>query len=93
MRNIHALAAQATDDRRTEAVGADAADIRDCVSESSQPDRDVRLGAGDVALEGRRFGERSGHRRHERRQTFTKRHDFELCGPFHESHDAGPTCP
>ena len=49
--DVHALAAQSTDDGRPEPVRAHASYQRDRVAESSKPDRDVRLGAGDVPLE------------------------------------------
>ncbi len=73
--DIHALAAQLPDDRGAEPVTADPADVRDRVAEPRQPDRDVRLGAGDVALERGRLGERAGCRGDQRDQALAERDD------------------
>ncbi len=57
--DIDAFGAQATDDGDTEPVAPDATDVRDRLAEPRQSDRDVRLGAGDVPLEGGGLGERA----------------------------------
>ena len=61
---------------------ADPADERDVVPEPGEPDRHVRLGAGDEALEGGRFGQRPRRGRHERDEALPERDDL--------GHRAGP---
>ena len=82
--DVDAFAAQSPDDGRPESVGTHATDERDRVAESGKADRDVRLGAGDVALEGGRLRQRTWGHRHECREAFAERHDLEPCGRFHD---------
>ena len=73
--DIDALGAQATDDGDAEPVAPDATDVRDRLAEPGEPDRDVRLGAGDVALEGGGLGERARLLGDERDQALPEGHD------------------
>ena len=56
VRAADALAEQAAPDRVAEPVGTDPADERHLMTEPREPDRDVRLGARDEAVEGGRLG-------------------------------------
>ncbi len=55
---VDALATEAAEDRRPEAVVADPPDERDRMAEPDQADRDIRLGPGDVTVERGGLGQR-----------------------------------
>ena len=56
--DVDRFATERSHDRRSEPIGSDPAEVGDGVSQASQPDRDVRFGAGDVADETSRLGQR-----------------------------------
>ena len=56
---LHALTAEASEDRLAEPVGADPTDEGHRMPEPREPDHDVRLRPGDEAVEGGRLRERA----------------------------------
>ena len=75
--DVHAVAAEASHDRRPEAVVADPADERGGVAEAGEADGDVRLRPRHVAVEGAHLGQRSGRGGDERDEALAERHDLD----------------
>src|SRR5439155_2066775 len=70
------FASEPPKDRGPKAVRTDAADVRHPMAQPREPDRDVCLGPGDMALEDRGLGERPRLRRDERNEALAKRQDL-----------------
>src|SRR6478735_8555901 len=72
----YALATKPAPDRVAEAIRPDPADERHLMTEPGEPDRDVRLGASNDAVERRRLGQRPGRRRDERDEALPEGDDL-----------------
>ena len=92
MTDVDSLAAQCPEDRRPEPVASYPPDVRDRVSQTSEPDGDVRLRARDMSREPARLGEGPRVRGDERRETFPERDDLRLALRCHTRHHERPTC-
>jgi len=92
MTDVDSLAAQCTEDRRPEPVASYSPDVRDGVSQTGEPDGDVRLRARDMSREPARLGEGPRVRGDERRETFAEGDDLRRVLTCHGGHHARRTC-